>query len=65
MNFDSCEKQIFKSFGWTKIPNYSKWTKTSQNEAMQPKTSNSDSQPIIPCHVNNKAGFENSFINGR
>ena len=32
---------------------------------MQPKTSNSDSQPIILYHVNNKAGFENSFINGR
>ena len=65
MNFHSCEKQIFKSFGCTRIRNDSKWTKTSRNEVMQPTTSNSDSRPIFPYHVHNQAGFDNPFINGR
>ena len=64
MNFHSCEKQIFKSFGCTKIYNDSKWNKASQNEVMQPATSNNDSRPIFPYHVHNQASFDNSFING-
>ena len=43
MNFHSCEKQIIKYFGNTKIANDSKWTKTIQNKVMQPTTSNSNS----------------------
>ena len=62
MNFHSCEKQIFKSFGCTKIRNDSKQTKTSRNEVMQPTTSNSDSRLIFPYHVHNQAGFHNLFI---
>ena len=65
MNFHSCEKQILKSFGCTKIRKDSKWTKKSQNEVMQPTTSNNSSQPIFPYHVNNQADFDNAFINGR
>ena len=30
---------------------------------MQPTTSNNDSQPIFPYHVNNQASFDNLFIN--
>ena len=65
MNFHSCIKQIFKSFGCTKIRNDSKWTKTSRNEVMQPTTSNNDSLPIFPYHVHNQTGFDDRFINGR
>ena len=63
VNFHSCEKQIFKSFGYTEICNDSKWTQTSRNEVMQPTTSNNDSRPIFPCYVDNQAGFDNPFIN--
>ena len=45
---------IFKSFGFTKICNNLKWTKTSRNEVMQPTTSNKDSWPIFPDHVHNQ-----------
>ena len=65
MNFHSCEKQIFESFGCTKIRNDSKWIKVSRNKVMQPTTSNNDSRPIFPYHVHNQAGFDNPFINGR
>ena len=43
----------------------SRWTKTNLNEVMQSTTSNSNSRPIFPYHVHNKAFFENPFINGR
>ena len=65
MNINSYEKQIFESFGSTKIHNDSKWTKTSWNEVMQPTTSNNDSRPIFPHHVHNQAGFDDPFINRR
>ena len=65
MSFNSCEKEIFESFGSTKIRNDSKWTKTSWNEVMQPTTSNNDSRPIFPYHIHNQAGFDNPFINRR
>ena len=65
MNFDSCEKQIFKSFGSTESRNVSKGIKTRRNKVMQPTTSNSDSQSIFPYHIQNQAGFGNPFINGR
>ena len=65
MNFHSCEKQIFKSFGCTKIRSDLEWTKTSRNQVIQPITINSDLQPIFPYHVHNQAGFDNPFINGR
>ena len=48
MNFHSREKQMFKSFGRTKIRNDSKCIKTSRNEVMQPTTSNKDSRPVFP-----------------
>ena len=51
MNFHSYEKQIFKSFGCTKIRNNSKWIKTSQNELMQTTTSNNDWWPNFPYHA--------------
>ena len=38
MNFHSCERQICKSFGWTKIRKDSKLTKTNRDEVMQPTT---------------------------
>ena len=63
MNFNNCEKQI--SFDSTKICNGSKWTKTSQNEVMQPTTSNDDSRPIFLDHDHNQAGFDNIFLNQR
>ena len=50
MNFHSCENQIIKSFGCTKICKDSKSTKTSQNKVMQLTTSNNDSRPIVPYH---------------
>ena len=65
MNFPSCEKQIFKSFGCTKILKKSKWTKASRNEVKQSKTSNHDSRPIFPYHIHNQADFDNSFFNGK
>ena len=65
MNFHGYEKQIFKSFGCTKIREDSKWTKTSRNEVMQSTTSNNDSRAIFPYHVHNLADFDNHFINGR
>ena len=37
-----------KSIDRTKIRSYSKRTKTSRNEVMQPTTSNNNSQPIVP-----------------
>ena len=58
-------EQIFKSFGCIKICKDSKWTKTRQNEVMQPTTSNTDSRPVFPYHVHNQADFDNPFINGR
>ena len=64
MNIYSCEKQIFKSFGCTKICNGSKWTKTSRNEVMQPTISNNDSRPIFSYNVHSQAGFDNLFISG-
>ena len=54
-----------RSFGCTKIRNHLKWTKTSQNEVMQPTTINSDSRPIFPYHIHNQTSFDNPFINGR
>ena len=65
MNFHSSEKQIFKSFGCTKICNDSKGNKASRNEVMQPTTSSNDSRPIFPYYVHNQASFDNPFINGR
>ena len=65
MNFHSCEKQTFESFGSNKIRNDSKWTITSQYEVMQPTTSNNHSRPIFPHHIHNQAGLDNPFINGR
>ena len=38
MNFQSREKQILKSFGFTKVCKDLKWTKTSWIEVMQPIT---------------------------
>ena len=58
------EKQIFKSFGCTKIRKDLKWTKTNRNEVMQPTTSNNDSRPIFPYHVHNQVYFNNPFTNG-
>ena len=57
MNFYSCDKQIFKFFGCSKI--------RSWNEVIQPTISNTDSRPIFPYHVHNQAGLDNLFINGR
>ena len=39
MNFHSYEKQIFKSYGCTKIQNNLKWTKTSRKEVRNPQPS--------------------------
>ena len=58
-------KNIFKSFGCTKICSNSKWTKTSWNEVMQPTTSINDSPLIFPYRVLNQAGFGNPFISQR
>ena len=63
INFHSCEKQMLKSSGSTKIRNDSKWTKTSRNEIMWPTTSNNYSWPIFPYHLHNQAGVGNPFIN--
>ena len=63
MNFHSFEKQIFKSFGCTKIYKDSKWTKANQNEVMHPTTSNNDSRAIFPYHVYKQTDFENPFLN--
>ena len=64
MNFHSCKKQLFKSFGCTKIRNKSKLIKISRKEVMQPTTSNNDSQPIFPYQVHSQeASFDNHFIN--
>ena len=65
MNFHSCEKQIFKYFGFTKILNDSKWTKRSWNELMQSTTSNSHSRSISHYHVHDQAGFDSPIINER
>ena len=65
MNFHSCEKQILKPIDWTKIRSNSKWTQTSRNEVMQPRTSHRHSQPIFLYHVHYLADFDNPFINGR
>ena len=64
-NFHSCKRQIFKIFGCTKICNESKETKPTRNEVIEPTTGNTNSRPIFPYHVNNQAGFDNPFINGR
>ena len=64
-NFHSCKRQIFKIFGCTQICNDSKETKTTRNEVIEPTTGNTNSRPIFPYHVNNQAGFDNRFINGR
>ena len=58
MNFYSCEKQLFKSFGYIKIDKDSKWTKTSRTEVMQPQ------QTVFPYHVHNQADFDSPFIGG-
>ena len=63
--FIAVRKQIFKSFGCTKIRKDTKYTKTSLSKVMQPKTSNNDSRPILPYHVHDQAGFDNLFIDGR
>ena len=65
MNFHNCEKQIFKSFGCTKIRKDSKRTKMSRNEVMQPTTSSNNLRTIFPYHVHHQADFDNPFINGR
>ena len=65
MNFHSCEKQIFKSFGCTHIRKDSKWTKTTRNKVMQPTISNNDSRRVFPYYVHNQADFDNPFINAR
>ena len=52
MNFHSCEKDIFKFFGCTKI----------RNEVMQPTSSNNDSRSIFPYIVQNRAGFDNHLL---
>ena len=65
MDFQSCEKQIFKSFGWTRIRSDLKWTKTSRNEVMQPTTIDIGSRPIFLYIVHNQVGFDNPFINER
>ena len=62
MNFHSCEKQMFKSFGCTEIRKDSEWTKTSRNEVMQPTASNNDSRQIFPYHVHKEADFENILL---
>ena len=62
MNFHSCEKQIFKSLGCTKIREDSKWTKIRQKEVMQPTTSNNDLRPVFPYHIHNQADIEKPFI---
>ena len=59
MNFHSCGKQIFKSFGYTRIHKDLKLTKTSRT------TSNNVSQPVFSYHVHNQADFNNPFINRR
>ena len=51
MNFHSCEKQIFKSFGCTKIFSDSKRTKTSQNGIMQSTISNNNSIKVLNLKV--------------
>ena len=60
----STEKQIFESFGCTKILSDSKWTKSSRNEIMEPTASKNDSRPIFLYPVLNQADFDNPFING-
>ena len=48
--FIAVRKQIFKSFGCTKIRNDTKYTKTRLSKVMQPKTSSNDSdQFFLPC----------------
>ena len=65
MNFHSCEKQTFNSFGCITIRKDSKWIQTNQNEVMQPITGNNDSPPILSYYVHNQTDFDNPFINGR
>ena len=59
MNYRSCEKQIFKSFGYTKIRK--DW---NESKVMQPTTSN-NSLPNFSYHVHNQVDFKNPFISGR
>ena len=65
MNFHSCEKQIYESFGCTKIRKDPKWTKTSRNKVTQPTITTNNSQTIFPDYVHSQADFDNPFINGR
>ena len=64
MNFHSCEKQIFKSFGCTKILKRFKMNQNDPYEVMQPTTSY-NSRVIFTYNVHNLADFDNLFINGR
>ena len=49
MNFHSCEKQIFKYFGWTKIRKDLYGTKTSPNEVMQITATRQLEKLIFDC----------------
>ena len=64
MNFHSCEKEIFKSFGCTKI---CKDLKMNQNEPKRSNATHNQQQFTnnfsLPCPQ--IGGFDNSFINGR
>ena len=63
MSFQSCEKQIFNSFGCTEIRKDSKGTKTSRNEVMQTTTTMRlerlifDYMPIIVGSWNHLSNF--------
>ena len=58
-------EQIFKSFGFLKIHEDSKWAKMSRNEVMQRAAGNNDSRRVFPYHVHLQADFDNPFINGK
>ena len=62
MNFDSSEKQIFKSFSCTKIRKDSKWTETSWNEVMLSSNSNNFSRLIFPYRVHNQTDFDSHLL---
>ena len=49
MNFHSCEKQIFKYFGWTKIRKDLDGTKTSPNEVIQTTATRQLEKLIFDC----------------
>ena len=56
-------KNMFQSFGCTKIISGSKWTKTTQNKVMEPTISNNYPRPIVPYH--DHIHFDSPFIYGR